>query len=269
MDTLQRTPSIEVQLPWQTGGIVMRCRPFYFQRDGAPGRQFSNLFAAEIELDTAQALPCCGEPFTVTPVGVVTYPSSENAFQAAKALHEHHERFVRALSPSDSARAGQGRMRLKKKQVELLESLGGAPFRTETGAALLGEDARYPRRPRWEESKLSVMAIALEAKFAQHPELWGEHAATDGEWPRTFFIEHTLNDRQWGDDHDGTGTNFLGKLLTALLWEVQTGEVIEPLEPAFREWLRTPNRDVAAAFYDGIPSRAEAIAAREAARKKR
>ena len=66
------------------------------------------------------------------------------------------------------------------------------------------------------------MRDALRAKFSQHPDLKAMLLATG----TAEIIEHTANDRYWGDGGDGTGKNRLGELLmelrTALLAESQT-----------------------------------------------
>ena len=54
-----------------------------------------------------------------------------------------------------------------------------------------------------------VMLNALRAKFSQHPNLAAELVATR---PRQL-INHTLEDSYWGDGGDGSGWNYLGKLL--------------------------------------------------------
>ncbi len=52
-----------------------------------------------------------------------------------------------------------------------------------------------------------------------------------------FFVEHTKNDKYWADGLDGKGTNYLGKLLTTLAYELKcyidekTKEKAEEKEP--------------------------------------
>lgn len=67
------------------------------------------------------------------------------------------------------------------------------------------------------------MLRALEAKFTQHADLSDILLSTHG----ARLVEHTRNDRYWGDGGDGTGRNMLGQLLetvrthlgsTALTW---------------------------------------------------
>jgi hypothetical protein len=79
-------------------------------------------------------------------------------------------------------------------------------------AARMGRDRKRPLRRDWETAKENVMREALEAKFTQHQELQ-ELLLSTGD---ARLIEHTRNDRYWGDGGDGTGRNRLGALLVEL-----------------------------------------------------
>jgi ribA/ribD-fused uncharacterized protein len=79
-------------------------------------------------------------------------------------------------------------------------------------AARLGRSRAHPLREDWETVKESVMREALAAKFGQHPALKAVLLGT-GE---AELIEHTRNDRYWGDGGDGAGKNRLGHLLMEL-----------------------------------------------------
>ena len=56
------------------------------------------------------------------------------------------------------------------------------------------------------------MRDALRAKFTQHPDLKATLLATGA----AEIVEHTANDRYWGDGGDGTGKDRLGELLMEL-----------------------------------------------------
>lgn len=78
--------------------------------------------------------------------------------------------------------------------------------------ARLGRSRKVPIRSDWESVKLDMMRAALYAKFTQHADLRGTLLSTgDSE-----LIEHTKNDRFWGDGGDGRGKNMLGILLMEL-----------------------------------------------------
>ncbi|RKP10756.1 hypothetical protein THASP1DRAFT_21575 [Thamnocephalis sphaerospora] len=65
------------------------------------------------------------------------------------------------------------------------------------------------KRLDWEEVKEAIMRRALIAKFQTHSILRHKLLATCN----ARLVEHTYNDRYWGDGGDGTGRNRLGKLL--------------------------------------------------------
>jgi hypothetical protein len=60
--------------------------------------------------------------------------------------------------------------------------------------------------------KDNIMRQALRAKFVQHEDLRQQLLATGN----VRLVEHTTNDRYWGDGGDGSGRNMLGILLMEL-----------------------------------------------------
>jgi ribA/ribD-fused uncharacterized protein len=114
-----------------------------------------------------------------------TWPTTEHYFQAKKFPGTPHEDEIRrAARPNDAARMGRQRSR--------------------------------PLRRDWESVKEDVMRRALRAKFTQHPEL-GALLISTGD---RELVEHTTNDRYWGDGGDGSGKNRLGALLMELRAEL-------------------------------------------------
>ena len=61
----------------------------------------------------------------------------------------------------------------------------------------------------WENIKVDIMCEVVLAKFTQHPDLRKLLLDTDD----AILIEHTRKDSFWGDGGDGTGENWLGKIL--------------------------------------------------------
>ena len=113
------------------------------------------------------------------------WPTVEHYFQAQKFAGTAHEEVIRnTTSPMIAARMGRSRSR--------------------------------PLRKDWETVKENVMREALQAKFTQHPPLL-ELLLSTGNRP---LIEHTKNDRYWGDGGDGQGRNRLGSLLMELRAEI-------------------------------------------------
>ena len=114
------------------------------------------------------------------------WPTSEHYFQAQKFLDsERRERIRHTPSPMIAAR--------------------------------LGRDRKARLRTDWEHVKLDIMRKAVRAKFAQHRDirdvLLGTGTAT--------IVEHTTNDRFWGDGGDGTGENWLGRILMEVREELR------------------------------------------------
>ncbi|CAG8458045.1 90_t:CDS:2 [Ambispora gerdemannii] len=86
-------------------------------------------------------------------------------------------------------------------------------FSTPNEAAKEGRRRDLPLRSDWESIKESVMMVALRAKFTQHPRLHRLLLSTGDK----KIIEHTKNDRYWGDGGGpGQGKNRLGILLMEL-----------------------------------------------------
>lgn len=86
-------------------------------------------------------------------------------------------------------------------------------------AAKMGRSRKYRLRSDWNAVKLDVMRKALKAKFTQHNDLREILLGTGDQ----EIIEHTENDNYWADGGDGTGENWLGKLLMELRDELRAG----------------------------------------------
>lgn len=84
-------------------------------------------------------------------------------------------------------------------------------------AARMGRARKRPLRADWESVKDDIMRTVVRAKFTQHGKL-REILLETGE---AEIIEHTANDRYWGDGGDGTGRNMLGKILMEIRDELR------------------------------------------------
>jgi len=114
------------------------------------------------------------------------WPTVEHYFQGQKFAGTEHEDEIRELkSPMNAARMGRSR--------------------------------KLPLRRDWEGAKENVMREALRAKFTQHADLQTLLLGTGD----AVLVEHTTNDRYWGDGGDGTGKNRLGLLLMDLRAELR------------------------------------------------
>lgn len=114
------------------------------------------------------------------------WPTSEHYFQAQKFKEAKHKEAIRkAHSPMAAAR--------------------------------MGRDRKKKLRRDWESIKVSVMKRALLAKFTQHMDLEALLLST----AEATLVEHTDQDRYWGDGGDGSGKNMLGRLLMQIRDELQ------------------------------------------------
>jgi ribA/ribD-fused uncharacterized protein len=87
-------------------------------------------------------------------------------------------------------------------------------------AARMGRSRKRPLRDDWESVKDQLMHEAVRAKFAQHADLREVLLATGD----ATIVEHTENDRYWGDGGDGSGQNKLGRILMRVREELRRGE---------------------------------------------
>lgn len=125
----------------------------------------------------------CFSNFSAHPIFLKgkSWRTTEHYFQAQKFADTKHEEELRLVaSPMVVARMGRSRQR--------------------------------PLRKDWETVKDDIMREALRAKFTQHKDL-KEILLETGD---ALIVEHTKNDRYWGDGGDGSGKNMLGKLLMEL-----------------------------------------------------
>lgn len=124
-------------------------------------------------------------------IGGITYSTTEHYFQSQK--------FTDPRIQSDIANAGTPRDAFNKAQAYAKTN---------------------PIRPNWHTGfKDTVMIEALRAKFMQHPSLGQLLRDTS----RYNLVEHTVNDKEWGDNGDGTGNNKLGRYLEQVRAELISG----------------------------------------------
>ena len=84
-------------------------------------------------------------------------------------------------------------------------------------AARLGRSRAQPIRAEWEQVKDELMKTALLAKFTQNKDILAILLSTGD----AQLVEHTKNDRYWGDGGDGSGKNKLGLLLMEVREELR------------------------------------------------
>lgn len=86
------------------------------------------------------------------------------------------------------------------------------------------------------------MRQAVKAKFQQHLELRQLLVSTGD----CILIEHTKNDRFWGDNGDGSGANWLGKILMETRPKISGFEDVSFLLPP---WVVFPEEDPTSLFW--------------------
>jgi N-glycosidase YbiA len=91
-------------------------------------------------------------------------------------------------------------------------------------AARMGRSRKRPLRKDWESVKDSIMHEAVLTKFNQHAVL-REILLGTGD---ATIVEHTENDRYWGDGGDGSGQNKLGQILMQVREELRSGSPMSP-----------------------------------------
>ena len=113
--------------------------------------------------------------------------------------------------------------------------------RTPFSAAQLGRERGRSFRSDWDDVRDQAMLTALRAKFAQHPTIASVLASTHG----ARLIEHTSNDRYWGDGGDGRGANRLGILLE------QVRSELPPWPKPFTAppWIEFPDMELSDLFW--------------------
>ena len=115
----------------------------------------------------------------------IEYLTSEHYFQCMKFPDANIQERIRQM-PTPMMAAQEGRKRYTGSSIEC-----------------------YRIRPDWEQVKNSVMEKGVLAKFTQHKDLQVQLLSTGD----AILIEHTRNDRYWGDGGDGSGQNWLGRTL--------------------------------------------------------
>lgn len=89
-------------------------------------------------------------------------------------------------------------------------------------AAGMGRDRNRPLRSDWEKVKDEVMYQVVRAKFWQNEQIRKVLLATNDD----VLVEHTKNDKYWGDGGDGSGKNMLGIILMRVRQEFREADKI-------------------------------------------
>ncbi len=126
-------------------------------------------------------------------------------------------------------------------------------------AANIGRDRSYPIREDWDTIKLEVMKEVTLAKFTQHENLKELLLSTGSE----KIVEASPYDYFWGEGADGSGKNYLGRILMEVREDIRKKpcvDVIAPwvfnsdAEPYDFFWSQGEAEDVAVNWYNYVKS---------------
>lgn len=126
-------------------------------------------------------------------VDKVRWPTSEHYYQAQKFSEDE-------LYPGEN--------------ITIREKIRG--LKSPREAANMGRDTSLPMRSDWDEVKYGVMKYVVKLKFDQYNSFRDLLLSTTGE-----IIEDSPIDYIWGCGKDGTGKNWLGKILMEVREELK------------------------------------------------
>eukprot|EP01130_Rhizamoeba_saxonica_P014568 TRINITY_DN637_c0_g1_i2.p1 TRINITY_DN637_c0_g1~~TRINITY_DN637_c0_g1_i2.p1 ORF type:complete len:166 (-),score=37.97 TRINITY_DN637_c0_g1_i2:193-690(-) len=163
-------------------------------------------------------------------------------------LDDGDRAFIMTLSPGDVAKYGQGRYqwRSKAKHNNAKLEYNLPDFDFPPGKKV--KRGKPDRIPQWEQLldsglmyKQQIMLEALREKF-KFPYFQNILLETGDKW----IIEHVHIDKQWADGSDGTGLNYLGKLLMHVRKEINSGTEL----PVDLELLSIPMNEIIPEYYE-------------------
>jgi N-glycosidase YbiA len=169
-----------------------------FYTDTEKYGEFSNFYPSKIKLNIGKEIIVC--------------ETVENSYQASKFLTNNKNNLVYAkliaTAPTPTQAFLYGRQKITK---------NGYPSKIALNPVIQASlDAGISPRKDWEEVKVEVMRGFLQQKFSD-PDLRKLLLDTgDAE-----LVEHTTRDKFWADAGDGSGQNWLGKLLMEVRSELQ------------------------------------------------
>ena len=138
---------------------------------------------------------------------------------------------TKVLKGIQAAQFGQGRFSPNGQQKKWLQEHGISADKQKPALVDGGIE-------KWNNLSPDVMMALLRCKFTKDNEMGKVLLQFADKVDTVLFTEHTSNDKIWGDNMDGQGTNILGKLLTIRLKELVTGKNVDNLD---RDYLMTPN----------------------------
>ncbi|WP_082355647.1 NADAR family protein [Pseudoalteromonas porphyrae] len=126
-------------------------------------------------------------------------------------------------------------------------------------AANIGRDRSYPIREDWDTIKLEVMKEVILAKFTQNENLKELLLSTGSE----KIVEASPYDYFWGEGADGSGKNYLGRILMEAREDIRKTSCVDVIAPwTFNSdaepydffWSQGEAEDVAVNWYKYVKS---------------
>lgn len=151
-----------------------------------PYYEFSNFYECKIEFD-----------------GII-FPTSEHLYQAAKFYSntEAEKEYIKIISQTNTPN--------KAKILASQQIGGGYKWRTDLNSVITEYiNLGVKLREDWDDIKVDVMRSIVYIKFSQNNKLKELLLSTGDKEIR----EHTHRDKFWGDGADGSGLNWLGRIL--------------------------------------------------------
>jgi len=177
------------------------------------------------------------------------FPSSEHAYQSLKPYENIADALfilglpcsdancemckgnLGALSSNDAAKFGQGRFVVSEQQGKWLVHHNSVAYNKQ-------KPMMSKQGIEWLQNNcIDLMMDILRCKFSKDNEMGKKLLEFADRVDDILFTEHTANDKIWADAMDGTGMNFLGKLLTIRLRELIDSSTIK----LDYEYLKKPN----------------------------
>lgn len=160
--------------------------PIYFYEKGDKYYEFSNFYECKIEFDG------------------ITYPTSEHLYQSAKFYGETEEEleYIKIISKASTPN--------KARILASQEIGGGYKWKTDLNPIITKyRNLGVKMRDDWEDIKVDVMRAIVYIKFSENQKLKQLLLSTGD---RDLF-EHTHRDKFWADGGNGSGKNWLGRIL--------------------------------------------------------
>lgn len=135
------------------------------------------------------------------------YPTSEHLYQALKFMYPGAD----AISLAYAEEIRRASTPYKSKLLANRQRLYRYQWQLDLNAIIDRYDSARPRAD-WEKQKLAIMETVLRMKFDQDEHCLFVLRSTRGH----DLVERSQTDRFWGDGGDGTGQNWLGRLLVKI-----------------------------------------------------